>query len=251
MYRCRLRNARLTRWTLLLQEYDLHIQHCPGKDNIIDVLSRNLAGRNEVEPEYMPSILQLKMEIPPQHSIELIEIFKNLRKDQFTDPRLSTIFINLDSSSSQLHMWYKIYDGVLFYRRFVSSEQWLVCIPSVHELTLIVSVHELYGHVGSKKCASVLKEVCYFPNLYRRIHFIVSHCDICQRSKHRTVRSEGLMQNVLSNFLLDRVLVDIYGPLPSGWNGVSYIFVVLDNFSRFVKLYPLKRATAIATTHHH
>jgi len=42
--RCRLRNARLTRWTLLLQEYDLHIEHCPGKDNIIDVLSRNPVG---------------------------------------------------------------------------------------------------------------------------------------------------------------------------------------------------------------
>jgi len=42
--------------------------------------------------------------------------------------------------------------------------------------------------------------------------------------------------------------VNIYGSLPSGWNGVSYIFVFLDNFSKFVKLYPLKRATSIATT---
>lgn len=30
LFKCRLRNARLTRWTLLLQEYDLHIVHCPG-----------------------------------------------------------------------------------------------------------------------------------------------------------------------------------------------------------------------------
>jgi len=44
LYRCRLRNAQLTRWTLLLQEYGLHIQHCPGKDNIIDVLLRKPAG---------------------------------------------------------------------------------------------------------------------------------------------------------------------------------------------------------------
>jgi len=58
------------------------------------------------------------------------------------------------------------------------------------------------------------------------------------------------MQNVLSQFSLDHVLVDIYGPLPSDWNNVSYIFVVLDNFSRFAKLYPMKRTTALATTNH-
>lgn len=39
LYRFRLRNVRLTRWTLLLQKYDLRIQHCPGKSNIIYVLS--------------------------------------------------------------------------------------------------------------------------------------------------------------------------------------------------------------------
>lgn len=51
---------------------------------------------------------------------------------------------------------------------------------------------------------------------------------------------------VMSNNILDRVLVDYYGPLPVGWNGTSYIFVVLENFSRFVRLYPLKKATAAA-----
>ena len=35
------KNQRLTRWTLLLQEYNLDISHVPGKDNIVgDALSR-------------------------------------------------------------------------------------------------------------------------------------------------------------------------------------------------------------------
>jgi hypothetical protein len=156
--------------------------------------------------------------------------------------------MDLDSPVSTLHTFYKIHNGVLFFRRFATSEQWLVCIPSVHEFALIVSVHELYGHVGARKCAAALKEMCYFPNLHHRIRFIISRCDVCQRSKCRTVRTEGLMQSALSSNPLDKIFVDIYGPLPSGWNGVSYIFVVLDNFSRFVKLYPMKRATAVATT---
>lgn len=53
-------------------------------------------------------------------------------------------------------------NGVLFFWRFVTSEKWLVCIPHIHELSIIMSVHELYGHIGAKKYAAVLKEVCYF-----------------------------------------------------------------------------------------
>lgn len=103
LYRCRLRNARLTRWTLLLQEYDLHIEHCPGKDNIIDVLSRNPVGRNEVPPELMPSIFRLKVEVPPKLPKALVDTFKTFRQDQFTDSRLTAIFMDLESPSGILH----------------------------------------------------------------------------------------------------------------------------------------------------
>jgi len=187
--RCRLRNARLTRWTLLLQEYDLHIEHCPGKDNIIDVLSRNPVGRNEIPPDEMPFIFRLKIKVPPELPTELVDSFKTLRQDQSTDSRLAVVLMDLESPLGTLHNFYKIHNGVLFFRRFTSSEQWLVCIPSVHEFSVVVSVHEFYGHVGARKCAAVLKEACYFPNLSRRIRSILAHCDLCQRTKHRTVRS--------------------------------------------------------------
>jgi hypothetical protein len=38
--------------------------------------------------------------------------------------------------------------------------------------------------------------------------------------------------------------VDLYGPLPTGRGGVRYIFVCLDVFTKFVKLYALRAATA-------
>jgi len=118
LYRCRLRNVRLTRWTLLLQEYDLHIEHCPGKDNIIDVLSRNPIGRNEVPPDIMPSILRVKVDVPPKLPIEFVNSFNTLSQDQYTDSRLASIFMNLESPLSTLHKFYKIHHGILFFRCF-------------------------------------------------------------------------------------------------------------------------------------
>lgn len=42
----------------------------------------------------------------------------------------------------------------------------------------------------------------------------------------------------------DLVTVDYYGPLPEGRSKAAYIFVAIDTFSKFVRLYPLRRAQA-------
>lgn len=146
--RCRLRNARLTRWTLLLQEYDLQIQHCLRKDDIMDVLSRNLAGRDKVSPDIMPDILKLKPTVSAKFLDDMINKFKDLQIQQLIDERLSKIFKGLEENNS-LREFYTIYQGVLFFRRCVSSEQCLVCILVVHKLPIIILFHEMYGYVGA------------------------------------------------------------------------------------------------------
>lgn len=46
----------------------------------------------------------------------------------------------------------------------------------------------------------------------------------------------------------DLVTVDLYGPLPIGRGGVEYIFLVIDSFSKYVKLYALKKANVHTCT---
>ena len=42
IHKMRNKNERLTRWSLMLQEYDVIIRHIKGKDNVIaDALSRS------------------------------------------------------------------------------------------------------------------------------------------------------------------------------------------------------------------
>jgi len=90
--------------------------------------------------------------------------------------------------------------------------------------------------------------MCYFRNLSGNVRRVVKSCDTCQRAKFSTVRTEGEMQHVLASAPLQRVCVDLYGPLPSGWNHVKYVFVVLVCFSRFVRLFAIKRSTAVIVT---
>ena len=54
-------------------------------------------------------------------------------------------------------------------------------------------------------------------------------------------------QLVQSDAPSDLITVDYFGPLPRGRGGVKYIFVVLDAFSKLVRLYPVKKATTVVS----
>ena len=41
--------------------------------------------------------------------------------------------------------------------------------------------------------------------------------------------------------------MDYYGPLLTSTSGVKYILVVVDNFTKYVKLYTMKKATTAIT----
>ena len=75
-----------------------------------------------------------------------------------------------------------------------------------------------------------------------RIERIVKSCDLCQKTKFPNRSLLGEMHSLISENPGDLVTVDYYGPLPQSRS--AYILVVIDAFSKFVKLYPLRRAQA-------
>ncbi|KAJ8965296.1 hypothetical protein NQ314_004225 [Rhamnusium bicolor] len=109
---------------------------------------------------------------------------------------------------------------------------------------LIESYHKLYGHFGISKLYNIVRHVLFFPNLRRRIQKVVRSCDICQKSKFPSRNLVGAIHPILAYHPGELVTVDYYGPLPEGRSRCAYIFVVVDSFTKFVKLYPLRRAQA-------
>ena len=95
-----------------------------------------------------------------------------------------------------------------------------------------------------KKCTHVLKESCVFKNMERRVSKLLRGCDLCQKSKVANYRQERELNFIQVEKPFDLVAVNLYAPLPKGRGGVMYIFVVLDTFSKRVKLYSIKRATS-------
>lgn len=253
LFRCRMRNARLSRWTLLLQEFDLHVEYIPGVSNVIDALSRNPIGREDETNEKLnpPYIFEINSKVMKKHYQYTLNSFKSIIEYQRQDRALQQLIQKIKNTSTPqppFLVHYCVVNDVLFYRRYESSDQWLIYIPVERVSELIIQVHEHFGHVGPKKCIQAMRDFCYFKSMYSRTRETLRSCNLCQRAKPNTIRIEGEMHSIMSDVPLGRVLVDLYGPLPPGWNKVCYIFVVLDNFSRFVRLYPVKKATAVAVT---
>lgn len=223
-----------------------------GTDNILDVLSRNPIDRDQsLDQRMSPCIYFTTPRTLLEHHRSHIQDFRHILQGQRRDSCLRKIMGMFKGDKPlpvAIAQRYCIYEGILLYRRHPTSDLWLVCVPSHSIDELVVKFHHYFGHVGPKKYISVIKDMCFFKGLCGKVRRIVKSCDLYQKSKYSTIRVEGEMQHVMANAPLDRVCVDLNGPLPPGWNKTIFIFVELDCFLRFVRLFPIKRSTARVIT---
>lgn len=248
LLKCRLLNNRLTRWTLILQEYAFDIRYIKGAENCAaDALSRYPVA-TEIEPHNLGGITDIviaKITIELDQSI--VADLKDLGHKQKEDTHLRPIVDYLAGASTGVasrrvvaqakeHI---IYEGVLFRRRDRTAA-YKACVPLIVLHKLIVSYHVTLGHCGPKKCFEALRDTFYFPNMRRVVSRVLAPCILCQRSKVTNKNYCGMMQNILPTAPGQLIAVDLYGPLPRTRGSFCHIFVMLDVFTKYVKLYPLR-----------
>ena len=254
-------NSRLIRWSLLLQQFSFSVVYCRGSENIVaDFLSRNPEGRFLEENEnviLMATIHQFCQPIYQKikensliifalnsETITLKSIVKNLAKKQNDDKNIKLILEKI-RHKKQIKGEYVVYNEILFHKE-KKDENWRIVVPESIKRQLIEKTHEKLGHPGVYKTVAFLRRYYYWRSLKKDVKKLVRACDLCQRVKYLTIAMEGEYQLVAADNPSELVTVDLYGPLPRSRGGVEYIFVVLDSFSKLVRLYTLKKATAKA-----
>lgn len=232
---CKLTSGRLTRWVLALQEFEFTIQYIPGKLNTAaDTLTRYpRTGEERTEARIsLNKINQIKF------SEELIKNIKNIAKIQEMDENLKKL-----KDKETDHITTK--NNIIFIRRS-KSEGWKLAIPSQISDQLTKETHTTMGHPGRLKTYHALKDMCSFRNMAKTVATIVKHCDSCQRSKPINFQANGPATSHKPTKPFETASIDLMGPLPTGRGGTHYILAILDTFSKFIKLYALKKASAKA-----
>ena len=100
------------------------------------------------------------------------------------------------------------------------------------------------GHMGIEKTKSRVLERAMWYNLRNSCEEHVKGCAVCnrQKKKHRVARGE--QQLFHAGYALERVHIDIMGPLVETQKGNKFILVIVDQFTMWVDAFPLKNQLA-------
>lgn len=106
---------------------------------------------------------------------------------------------------------------------------------------MIEEIHTSYSHIGIKKTYNLFKE-CFTSNSAHKIaKRLIKSCETCQKCKDFHKNGMGETKPIIPKGKGDLISADFYGPLPTSTSGVRYILVFVDNFTKYVKLYMIKR----------
>lgn len=211
-------NSRVHRWSLLLQEYDFNIKYIKGKNNVVaDCLTRNN------EKEKTKRIIKVGLNIMT-HEQGLFSL-ERIREDQ--------VGINAEIVSTNLEK-----NGI-FYRIINGQELYIVSQSLTKEILL--KLHSDFGHMGSRKLWLMFRENYYNKNDLSLSKKITTTCKTCQIAKDKNYRNYNVTKSVIANKKLQLIAMDFISNLPKTNNGNQHMLVIVDIFSKFIKLYPCKK----------
>ena len=158
-------NARLSRWSILLQQYSFTVSYCRGRDNVIaDFHSRNPGGRFYKQTPQHLLVSRVKRCLPPTRdkrdpgvlvlinrissAPELNSILRDVRTYQRDDAQCQRY---RERHVADLHdSLYQVNDELLFVGNRI-GDRWRLVIPEKLVYTLTEVCHDLIGHAGFSK----------------------------------------------------------------------------------------------------
>lgn len=101
--------------------------------------------------------------------------------------------------------------------------------------------HDNYAHVGVEKTCELILRTYWFPNLRDKVKDYIANCLKCVVYSPKCGIPEGKLHSIPKGSVpFDTCHIDHYGPLEKCRNQDKYIFLIIDAFTKFIKLYPCR-----------
>ena len=98
------------------------------------------------------------------------------------------------------------------------------------------------------KTVHKLKQRFYWPGHFQDVENWCKTCHSCVTRKTPAPKSRRALSGIPSDSPMQLISVDIVGPFPESNDGNKYILVVVDQFTKWSKAYPIpnQEATTVA-----
>lgn len=218
-------SPRIARWWLDLQEYDFDVEHRPGTSmSHVDALSRNPVTIHHIEEKDFIEALQ-------DGDDKIQSLIKNLQME---------IEANKNKANG-LAKDYRIVNGLLC--RLVDGGSKPV-LPKSARWHILKTYHDNNGHLGSLKCLDAIQAKYWYPKMRKSVEKYVASCIGCQFTKKPTGKQPGLLHPIPRDSTpLHTLHIDHLGPFCKS-NGKTFIFAIIDGFTKFVWLEAVTSANA-------
>ena len=143
----------------------------------------------------------------------------------------------------------ELHDGLLFKRtnhhNGMPNHKQLI-VPKAIRDEIIQQMHNavLSGHLGRRKTVEKILQQFYWYELRQDVEHWIKMCKVCAANKGLNQKPRAYPGDMRVGAPLDRLSVDILGPLPITSRGNRYILVVIDGFSKWMEAYPVPDQTA-------
>ncbi|GFX54371.1 transposon Ty3-I Gag-Pol polyprotein [Trichonephila clavipes] len=208
--------TRIARWALQLEEFDYEIEHRAGsRMKNVDALSRY-----------------------PVMTVCNDTLTSKLKKTQEEDDNIQTLKSLLEKQESEEFFER---NGILY--KYINGRE-LIVTPKAMQAELIKLIHE-NGHFSVGKTEEIVKQEFFIPNLSNVVKKVIVNCVPCILANKKTGKKEGFLNPISKESIpLSTYHVDLIGPLPSTNQKYQHIFTVVDAFTKFTWLYPVKTVSA-------
>ncbi|XP_055311607.1 uncharacterized protein K02A2.6-like [Sitodiplosis mosellana] len=229
-------SAKLQRMRLKLLNYDIILEHAPGKTIVLaDYLSRYMSKSEKVSEDQSITESILSINVTDARKIELQqetnndEILKQIKEYcKFGWPN------NKDKCDPSTRYFYRLRSDILLEDEILFYKQRIIIPKSMRKEIL----HQLHKpHFGINKTLKRAQNSVFWPNISNEIEQTVSNCIICQENAPK-IQKEPLLPHDIPNEPFKKIACDILD-----FKSKSFL-VVVDFYSKWIELVKLKGKTA-------
>ena len=240
-----IKNARVMRWRLLIQEYAPTIHYIKGSKNVVaDTLSRNPFDEFEDDDNF--AFLEEAFDMSSSwrkfyQPITIKEIGKAQKTDQYVKSlqskapdRLGEFFEDIGKKSGP--------DKVVTESDAIDQTQRII-VPKSLRKRLMKWYHTTLVHPGVQRLYNTLRQHYTWPKMLEEIRDYIKHCGPCQKGK-RGLRGMGKipLKDVETEPWKD-IAVDLAGPWKAMIDNkevVFWTFTIIDVFTGWVEIMPIE-----------